>query len=640
MNILKENKKKLILFLFIAILLSTALLVFGIFANNKNNATHLLATNSESNSEPTDTNISPSVKNIESTEVNDVPIFLQFYDWFHEYSWVEEEFVEPLDWEAIGIYGDDRSSEEFYYKQFEYIKSLGIDALSWEYHPRRGQSPLYPSENAIRALERSGLKIAPFYDLELTFKALYEDAEDVKATLSNPNAIRPDEETVKFISSQLKEFFDHIPQDLLARDKKGRQVIYVFGYGFDDSNPNPDAWSSFAENLIDSVKSFTIAEPAFYWTSKNSVFQEHLFLHYRNNFIPFHFVLDTPQSQFGHDSVTWNFGFDNLGVQKRDNLQRVVRLDPRYIQEMGWLAKATDPSAIFIYSWNEPFEDSMLIPTKNWGDTKARLAKEFIQRLRNGNDPVMPKTLLIVDDLSEYWDARKDDWHLVILREQLLYLLRRMAPQSDVRMVSEITPELLDQYSYIIDISSGKTEDVSTWLLQRMESSKIMVFDPLAAYNGGKLSSYFVQLGQSPNYNKEFDLGDGSGRFFVRDDVNEAQPCGSCDVKLTLKTDSGIIPLVVTREDDVWVNAYNTDERLFKTAFESLYGKTLNISIMYGEGLASQRLEIDPNTREITYNRLNRYSINGHWEIPDDIDWYKMPPEIGDEHFDFIFGIR
>lgn len=446
------------------------------------------------------------------------------------------------------------------------------------------------------------------------------------------------------MTGQLKEFFEHVPKELLARDKLGRQVNFVFGYGFDDSNPNTASWSKFADQLVTNVGRLAKSNPIFYWTSKNSVFEEHLFLHHRDHFVPFQFVLDTPQSQFGHDSVTWNFGFDNQLVLKRDGLQRVVRLDPRYVQEMGWLSKATNPSLVFIYGWSEPFEGSMLLPTKHWGDTKAHLAKEYIHRLRFGNDAPLPKTLLIVDDLDAYWGARKEDWHLSILRDMLLYPMRRFSPQADVRMVSEISSKLLDQYPYIIDASSGKSEQVSSWLLKKIDSHRVMVFDPLSSRTGSSQASYFATLGNSPSLNKPVELGNGAGELFVHDDVNFARPCDSCSVKLTAKTRSSFkfettVPLVIAKGDDVWVNAYTADERVLTQAFQAFYGRTMNVSILYGEGLASQRLEVDPKTNKVTYNRLNRYSVNGHWAIPKNINWYHMPPNLGLEHYKFIFGM-
>ncbi|PLC52490.1 hypothetical protein CR155_18515 [Pollutimonas nitritireducens] len=573
------------------------------------------------------------------------PVFLHFFDWFHTTEWQEDKFVDPLDWQAIGLRGEDRSSEDFYFKQFQYIKSLGIDAIAWEYHLQSGAPATYPAPEAIRALERSQLKIAPFYDWGISAKVRNQPGEQRLPTLSNPGSIRPDSATANLIIAELGTFFQKVPRHLQARDKKGRTVIFVFGYGFDDSDPDPVAWQTFGEALRKGVAEFSEVSPMFYWTAKNSIFQEHLFLHHRENFTPFQFVLDTPQSQFGHESVTWNFGFDNLGIQKRDAMQRVIRLDLRYIKEMGWMSKATDPSLVFVYSWNEPFEGSMLLPTQQWGDTKAQLAKAYIRRMKIGRDPLLPKTLLIVDDLDEYWKSRKNDWHLVMLRELLLYPMRRFVPQADVRMSAEVTPELLDQYSYVIDLTTSKVTQVSSWLIERMNSHRIMIFDPLASSTGSTITAGFAKLGKSPTINREVLLGKGKGKLFVRDDVNRARVCQECQVKLTVDLPvsgkvTATVPLVVTKGDDVWVNAYTNNQEVLASAFASLYGRPLGVSILYGEAYASQRLEIDGKTGQVTHNRLNRYSINDHWDIPANIDWHRMPAEVSPEHYNFIFGVN
>jgi hypothetical protein len=570
------------------------------------------------------------------------PVFVQFFDWFHTKQWHEEQFVDKPDWAQIGITGQDRSSELFYYKQFAYMKALGVDAVAWEYHLQRGAAPTYPGEAAIHALRRSGLKIAPFYDWEISAKVRNQSTGKLMPTLSNPDSIRPDDATVDLIDGDLQQFFDRVPHDLLAHDKKGRLVVFVFGYGFNDSNPNPKAWDGFADRLETKVSHSSGAPTVFYWTARNSVFEEHLFLHHRESFVPFQFVLDTPQSQFGHDSVTWNFGFDNLGVQKRDGLERVIRLDRRYVEEMGWLSKAASPALVFIYGWNEPFEGSMLLPTAQWGDTKARLARDFIRRMKFGNDAPLPKTLLIVDDLDAYWTTRKGDWHLTILRDMLLYAMRRFAPQADVRTPAEITASLLDQYPYIIDASSQKSPRVSQWLLQRMNTHQIMVFDPLAASTGDPLAAHFAKLGPSPAVNREVKITGAPGSVFVRDDVNVARACSTCRTWLTAEipqSSSSPIPIVVQKGRDVWVNAYTSDERVLSPAFAAFYGHPMGISIMYGEGMASQRLEIDGATKKVTRNHLNRLSVDGKWEIPQSIDWNRPPPAVDKNDYKFVFGL-
>ena len=147
--------------------------------------------------------------------------------------------------------------------------------------------------------------------------------------------------------------------------------------------------------------------------------------------------------------MTWNFGFDNYGAHKRDHLDRMIRMDVRYVEEMGWLSTATNPSLLYIYGWNEPYESSMLMPTDNWGDTKAKLAKKFINRFKYADGEILPRTLIIVDDLSLVWTTDKDSWHLHIVFELMVYAMRRFAPQSDVRRTDEITSQMvLSSYTH------------------------------------------------------------------------------------------------------------------------------------------------------------------------------------------------
>lgn len=585
--------------------------------------------------------------NCTSQGSEEVPIsFIHFFDWFKEKAWKEDEFVDALDWKALHLPEDAAKNidEKFYYRQFRYIKDIGIDAIAWEYHPRRGMPPTYPSPKALAALRRSALKLAPFYDLEIAFKARLRPEEDGLPILSNPAAIKPTRETVNFILEDLKQFFAIIPRELLATDRQGRAVIFVFGYGFDDSNPHPQAWRSFALELVERVKNVTGFPPIFYWTSKNSRFAEHLFLHHRDAFAPFHFVVDTPLSQFGHAAVTWNFGFDNLGVQKRDQLLRVIRLDPRYIEEPAWLAAAIQPEVLFVYSWNEPFEGSFLFPSKNWGETKAKLAKYYLKGLKAKTEARLPKTLAIIDDLDDLYTSRKDDWHLTILREILLYPLRRFAPQADVRTTEEVTAELLDKYEILIDLSSAKDEKLVRLILSKLSSHRTLIFDPLAG-GGGKLSMPFVKSMRKLNLNRQLRVTGSNTPFFARDDVSDLEPCAICSVAAKANVPrevkpSGEIPLVITRYDDVLVNAYPGNEDIWSSAFSRLYGRPMNESILYGEGLSSQRLEIAPRTKNVTKNTLLKKSVNMRWPIPNSFDWYKLPPEVSPEYFGFIFGIE
>ncbi|MBV8812793.1 MAG: hypothetical protein JO033_29325 [Acidobacteriaceae bacterium] len=64
----------------------------------------------------------------------------------------------------------------------------------------------------------------------------------------------------------------------------------------------------------------------------------------------------------------------------------------------------------------------------------------------------------------------------------------------------------------------------------------------------------------------------------------------------------------------------------------------MGTSILYGEGFASQRLEQDTDGSTVR-NRLLRYSVNLRWPIPSTINWYRLPPEVDEEDFNFVFGL-
>lgn len=574
-----------------------------------------------------------------SDKTTEAPVtFMQFYDWFHEESWIEDSFVDKIDWEAIGVVGDDRESVDFYYKQFSYIKSLGVDAISWEYHPRKGVEPCYPSEEAIKALELSDLKIACFYDLEMAIK-VEKDYSGI-ATLNEEGFIAPTSEMVDFIMNDLEEFYDRVPEELLAKDKEGRNVIFTYGYDFDNSTEDIEKWDSFATELIERTNGMVGGETAYYWTCKNSPFLEHLYQHYSDNFVPFQFVLDTPQSQFSHDCVTWNLGYDNLGVLERDNLQRVIRLDQRYVQEMGWLSKATDPAAIFIYGWNEPFEGSMAIPTEMWGDTKAQLVKEFINRVKNGEDKPLKSTLIITDNFDDYYLDGMSDWHYEIEREMMLYSMRRFLPQADSCISSQVTPELLEQYECIVDISTIKDEETNRYLLDIIGEKQVMIFDPRGGYTTSDLIKNFGKPQKNISVNNTVELKKMETITYVRDDIVDMGKLDSdTEVVITTTINGKKEPILMQNQDDIFVNIYNNDEVILKEAFEIFYNTEMNISIMYGEGYSSQRLEYDPITERTTMNSLNKYSVNGHWAIPENVNWFVMPEQVDERFYYFIFGI-
>lgn len=564
---------------------------------------------------------------------SNVPVVLQFYDWFRSGGWVESEFVDPIDFDAIGVSDDDRSSIEFYNKNFSYIRQIGVDAISWQFNIDHDGSYNVLSSEVIEALYNSGLLVCPFIDLEMIYKIINSDLEKMNATLNVTQYIQPDNSTLKILCEAISKFYENIPKDLIAKDKKGREIIFVFGYGFDRANDKKEAWKYFGDSLIDKTLRI-LNNPCFYWTCVNAPFLEYLFLHYRDNFCSFHFVLDTPQAQFSHDCVTWNFGFDNYGVAIRDNLERVIRNDLRYYKEMGWLACATDPSVIFIYGWNEPFEGSMLIPTKFWGNSKSKLAKSFIKKVKNKCCSSMPKTLVIINDIC----FSGEDWHMEIMREIILYPLRRLAPQSEVIIVSEALTADLSRYSYIIDLSVYKEEVLSQKLIHLSGDHTIMFVCPLASYVPSCLCDGFVD-GELKYINIEDNVQISDGEmFFCRDDISFYQPSNRCEVIYRVKYNGENTPLLSRVGNLIWLNAFTNNNHVLSLWFSALYGRPMGRSILYGFGYESQIVRVKSDG-EKSFNTFSMESVNMHFQIPKSINIIRYIQGFTDNENRFIFHL-
>ncbi|MBV8362949.1 MAG: hypothetical protein JO193_00125 [Candidatus Eremiobacteraeota bacterium] len=568
------------------------------------------------------------------------PVFIHFFNWFWGHEWQKGTIVDPFDWSFVGTELEARGTQPFYEKQFAYLEEIGITALAWQYSavPQPYGVFSYPHPYVIDALNGSRLKMAPFYDYEMSMQAHRKLAP--RPELLNKGLLRPDAETIELICEDLSHYYEHVPEHLRAVDANGNGVIFVFGFGFNDDDPDPKQWTWFADELCRRVAVWLGEKFKFYWSSTNTHFQEHLFLHHRDHFTPWHFVVDTPQSQFSHDSVTWNFGFDNLYVKRYHGLKRVVRLDQRYVEEPAWLAYAADPALIFIYGWDEQYESSLLFPTKNWGDTKARLAKHYIQRLHDEKGSRLPRTLLIVDDLDEQWSERTEDWHLTVLREMLLYRFRLFAPQADTIYAAELTPELLEKYAYVIDATSEKTIRLVELIERAWNRLRLLLFDPLAPLRSVSYAHCFFKELAYKAINGEIQIEGTQKHLTVRDDTHVGNVLRGCAVKLWGTYEPAHrVPLIIQNRNATFVNSYANNDDVMAKAFEQFYSRPMGTSIMYGEGFASQRLEQDTDGTTIR-NRLLRRSVNLRWPIPSTIDWYKLPPEVEESDFNFVFGLE
>jgi hypothetical protein len=456
---------------------------------------------------------------------------------------------------------------------------------------------------------------------------------------TSENAISDSVETSDMICNDLASFYGTTPADLISRDRSGKVVVFAFGIGFNDAKPDPTRWSAFADRIKSGMTELVGPAFKFYWSATNHLFQEHLFLKHPTHFAPWHFVLDMPQSQFSRDSVTWNFGFDNLYVRRKYGMQRVIRVDPAYVEEPAWLAAAADPSLLFIYGWNEPFESSFLFPSAHRGDMKAGLAKHYISVLRSGSVPSLPRILLIVDDLDDQYRSRRGDWHLQLLRDMLLYRMRLFAPQADVAMAEEVTDSSLGYYEGVIDATSYKTKRLVNLVNSHAHRLRLMLFDPLAPVATESYKDRFFTDVSYRAVNCEAPILGSSAHVYIRDDTHGGAVCRTCKVLLWAEPPTGErLPLVIENRNSVFVNSYSNNDEVMAAGFAAFYGRPMGKSVLYGEGVASQRLEQSPGGA-VTYNRLSRHSVNLRLPMPENVDWFQLPPDLSNQHFRFVFGL-
>jgi hypothetical protein len=176
------------------------------------------------------------------------PVFLHFFDWFKHPAWLEKTFVDPPDWSAIGTSLAERDTRSFYEKQFRYIGHIGVDSLAWEYSAQVGGPMTSPSPVAIAALQESGLRIAPMYDLEISLQ-VYQHRAKPRPEMATPGLIAANRATTDMICRDLAEFYQRIPASLVGTDENGNTIAFVFGFGFNDDDVGVATWDSFADRL-------------------------------------------------------------------------------------------------------------------------------------------------------------------------------------------------------------------------------------------------------------------------------------------------------------------------------------------------------------------------------------------------------
>ena len=70
-------------------------------------------------------------------------------------------------------------------------------------------------------------------------------------------------------------------------------------------------------------------------------------------------------------------------------------------------------------------------------------------------------------------------------------------------------------------------------------------------------------------------------------------------------------PLVVQAGNDHWINVYGPNEAALAAAFETVYGRELELAITFALGHRSQRLEIYPDGR-VAQNTFSAPAVYVH----------------------------
>ena len=266
-------------------------------------------------------------------------------------------------------------------------------------------------------------------------------------------------------------------------------------------------------------------------------------------------------------------------------------------------------------------------------------AKSLIDALKNNKgDNNLPKALLIIDDLDEYWINRRGDWHFEIERQLIFYPMRRYIPQADVRTIAEISSEILDKYEMIVDISVYKNKSFCDLIKENIiNGKKILAFDPMSGYVEYDIIGIFGLKGSQFNINGNIPSGNIS--LFARDDINDLIINNNSNCKLSIELNSRQVPIVIKTKNSILINSYDLNEKTLKIAFENFYGYKMNTTILYGEGMESHRIEFELDGELLVEYKFNRPAVIGEFECKAIHEMRILPKGIDEKYYKQIFGI-
>ncbi len=541
---------------------------------------------------------------------------IQFFDWWdHDYL-PTNFFTHELSWERIGITREQVGSPAYYDANFRLIRDLGVDGVMWEWY-LTGDS-LTPTDVVLDSLRRHDLRIGLFYDWEV----LHAGGQ---AVLSDRAYIAADEESLTKIADEVIAFYQGIPRDLWLYDADGQLPVIVYAYGFPDVLDDTEAWTWFFTELVRRVEAALDVDVIFDWSASSRV-QELAFERWPDDYAPFNFVVDTPQWQFGHHVVTWNYIFDNRGVAARDQLERVVRDDNRYLQETAWLAAHTRPSLVFIYSWNEFWEGSHLFPDDTYGWRRYELAQAQLTQLAENRADDLPRAVIIGDPVDAY--PAHTDGLFESQRLHIRHTLRRYVPQADFMTPAQATADALGGYDLVVSMATDRTVDA---VLAALPDEVQIVYWNSTDGDSAVLQR-FVQVAAEEWLRPEgnLELLDSAGQPLqdtvkLGGDAWLATAATGTITTLAFTFNDQPYPLVVQAGNDYWINVYGPNEAVLAAAFESVYGRELEQAITFALGDQSQRLEIYPDGR-VVQNTFSAPAVFLHEPLPIP-DFEPVPPE-------------
>jgi hypothetical protein len=469
----------------------------------------------------------------------------------------------------------------------------------------------------VSAARARGLPIGLFYDLEI------QQVGEIGPVLSDTPYIRPSVSLAGSLADAVAGFYRSLPRDLWLVDRAGRLPIMIYGVGFDRTIEDRGAWDTFYRTLLTRLEEALGLQPVVYWSARGYVQLEYAFQRFPDQIRPYNFVLDSPQHQLAPGAVTWNVNFDNLGVWRAYRLQRAIRDDPRYLQEMLWLAKHTAPELLFVYGWNEFFEGANVMPDTTYGARRYELVKAMLAEVRGAASHRLPCTLLVVDELADAW--RLDGRRVRMEGQFALYPMRRLVPQADVALASEVTPALLRRYDLIVSLAQ-RARGALRRLAGAIDRKRIVFVGPAAAAVE-PLRARFASRAEPVNRSRKVELIDAAGRrlgrTLVYDDVLAVTPAPNVETLGWIGDRGRRTPVLLRRGDDFWVNAFVPDDRLLAPVFERVYGRRLERGILFGKGARSQRIEVSP-AGVVTRYRFSAPAVFEHEPLP--APWSTPPP--------------